>query len=117
MKAGGSAPRARPLEATIGGTPRGRQSVEFPRSLLGVLRLSRNAALRPAPLWRIGIAAAIVLSILPVWLAFQLGAVRAQLNRVMAENAAQTATSNVPVPAPIETAFLLTPGLAPGSDG
>jgi hypothetical protein len=110
------------FEQTIGATERGRKNLEFARALLDTLRASRTTAAGPARYWAAGIAAALALAVLPVWLAFHVAGLTAQLEKLRAETAASRARleselSARNIPAPVEVAFLLTPGRARSGDG
>jgi anti-sigma factor RsiW len=109
------------FEGAIGATERGRQNLDFARSLLAALRASRTAAPPPARYWAAGIAAAIALTVLPAWLAFHVASLSKQVETLRAETAASAARLGRELAAvrtaPVEAAFLLTPGLARGGDG
>jgi anti-sigma factor RsiW len=116
--------RAR-FEKTIGAGERGRENVQFAQSLLAALRASERATALSARYWWIAAAAALILLAASAWLAFRVSALNTQLAQVRAESAASqarlesqlAATRNVPPPAAIEVAFLLTPGLSRSGDG
>ena len=118
-----SSQRRSRYESTIGATERGRQNLEFARSLLAALKASRTAAARPARYWAAGIAAMLALAVLPAWLAFRVASVTAQLEKLRAESTASEARLRSELsaanraPTPVEAAFLLTPGMARSGDG
>jgi anti-sigma factor RsiW len=113
------------FEKTVGASDRGRQNVAFAEALLVALRASQQSAARPFRYWAIAAAAVLILSAASVWLAFRVAGLNTQLAQLRTENAASqakletqlSAARSIPAPAPIETAFLLTPGLSRSADG
>jgi len=101
------------FESAIGATERGKNNLEFARSVLIALRASRAPAERPQRYWAAALAAALALAILPVWLAFRVASLTGQLERLQAENGRPAVQS----PVPTELRFLLTPGLARSEGG
>jgi len=100
------------FEATIGATERGRANVEMARLLLDELKRSRQLAAPPGRVlyWPAAIAAAVALAVIPVWQARSFRAQIEALERQLVE------AKVPPVPVPVESAFLLTPGVS-RSDG
>ena len=101
--------RRRRFEATIGATERGRKNVELARAMLAALRASQGSGSKTAArYWAMGIAAALVVAIAAGGLVL-----RQEISqlRVLAE------AKPAPIAAPVEAAFLLTPGLSRGGEG
>jgi hypothetical protein len=108
------------FEATIGASERGRANLEFARALLSQLKSSPGAAAVPSRYWAMGIAAAVVLAVLPLWMGARL---RNEMNQLRAESSATQArierefSSQRTARAQVEAVFLLTPGQSRGANG
>src|SRR5262249_12861651 len=104
--------RRRKFETRRGATERGQRKVEFARALMEMLQLSRAPAPRTGMYWMLAIAAALVLSALPLWMVSREARLHAEIEKLRADvaaAAAPTAPTVTPTP-PIEAAFLLTMG-------
>ena len=101
------------FESTIGATDRGRQNVEFARSLLAALETAHPRSGSWAPAWAAGIAAVLVLGVASAWLAYHVADLQGQVQRL---RAAEKIPPAAPPPA-TEVAFLLTPGLSRSQGG
>jgi hypothetical protein len=109
--------RRRKFETTLGATERGQRKVEFARALMEMLQLSRAPTPRTGMYWMLAIAAALVLSALPLWMVSREARLNAEIEKLRTDVAAAAArTAPAVTTPPIEARFLLTMGRSRGSD-
>ena len=102
-------------ERTTGATERGRRSLEFARTLLQNVRVSGPRRV-PGTTWMLRIAAAAAVIAVPLWLFYRVGSMESEV-RTLRARAATAEGGRAPAPAPLEIAFVLTPGLTRSEEG
>jgi hypothetical protein len=95
------------FESKLASTERGRVSLEFARALLQVHKASHRPSSYPR-YWAAGIAAALILALLPAWLALRVSRLSTELDQLRAQS--QVTKPSVSITAPIESAFIVIPG-------